>query len=165
MTNQEIAIRYIKLKSEATPTIKSTAGEAGFDLTAISKTIDAKSDCIIYGTGLAVEIPQGYVGLLFPRSSVYKKSLSLANNIGVIDSDYRGEIKAIFRKINNMTDQYIIGDRICQIVFLQLPKIVLQEVDKHIGLTPTERGEGGFGSSDTTPLQPVAKASVTSIKI
>lgn len=71
-------------------------GDAGMDLVATSKVFD-KYGNVEYGTGLAMEIPEGYVGLLFPRSSISKQDLSLANAVGVIDSGYRGEIKFKFK--------------------------------------------------------------------
>ncbi|MBR4741920.1 MAG: dUTP diphosphatase [Desulfovibrio sp.] len=137
-------IRYQKLNPQAHPPRQSTFGAAGYDLTCISKTVDDEHKCIIYGTGLALEIPQGYVGLLFPRSSVYKTSQFLANCIGVIDSDYRGEIKAIFRSWKNNSAEYSIGDRIVQLIIMQIPTLTFLETAH---LTPTERGSQGLGST------------------
>lgn len=84
----------LKLKKlyEDVPTPKyATSGSAGLDLTAMSRFYD-KDGNVCYGTGIAVEIPEGYVGLLFPRSSITKKDILVKNSVGVIDSDYRGEI-------------------------------------------------------------------------
>lgn len=71
-------------------------GDAGMDMTATSRVFD-KYGNVEYGTGIAMEIPSGYVGLLFPRSSICKHDLSLSNSVGVIDSGYRGEIKFKFK--------------------------------------------------------------------
>lgn len=76
--------------------IKSHKGDAGYDLTAASIEVDKDSGIITYDSGIAVEIPEGYVGLAFPRSSIYKKELALTNCVGVIDAPYRGSIKAKF---------------------------------------------------------------------
>jgi dUTP pyrophosphatase len=71
-------------------------GDAGLDLTAVEKYYDIHG-CVVYKTGIAVEIPEGYVGLVFPRSSVSKTDLNMANSVGVIDSGYRGEITVKFK--------------------------------------------------------------------
>lgn len=135
-------IKFKKLLSNAETPKKSTTGAAGYDLIAISW--QDRSEYIEYDTGIAFEIPEGYVGLLFPRSSVSNTSLILANSVGVIDSDYRGSIKFRFKKVNSHEKIYLHGDKIGQIVFVELPKIELQEVDE---LTDTERSDKGFGST------------------
>lgn len=122
-------------------------GDAGMDLTAISKEWDEENKVWSYGTGLAMEIPEGYVGLIFPRSSVFKQDLSLSNNVGVIDSGYRGEISFKFSEItgNGFVDKhYNVGDRIGQIIILPYPQIKFMEVEH---LTKTSRGSGGYGST------------------
>ena len=119
-------------------------GDAGMDLTAVSKGYDIECDTFNYGTGLAIEIPFGYVGLLFPRSSISKKDLSLSNAVGVIDSGYRGEIIFKFTEIGDSLKYYALGDRIGQLIILPYPQIQFQEVDE---LSETERGIGGYGST------------------
>lgn len=114
-------------------------GDAGIDLTAIDKKVEGM--WITYYTGLAMEIPEGYVGLLFPRSSVYKTEQRLANSVGVIDSGYRGEI---MMKFNRSMNEYKIGDRIGQIIILPYPQVEFEEVEE---LSETNRGSGGFGST------------------
>lgn len=120
----------------------SKEGDAGLDLYANS--LEFNTGMITIGTGLAIEIPEGYVGLLFPRSSVSNTSNRLANSVGVIDSNYRGEVKIKFDSIDNMRPSYNIGDRVAQLIILPYPTIELKEVDK---LSLTNRGEDGFGSS------------------
>lgn len=151
----------MKLKQEAIIPSYSKEGDAGMDLTAIS--VNESEKYIEYGTGLALEIPEGYVGLLFPRSSVSKKDLILANCVGVIDSGYRGEICVRFKKIvqhdkvsvsgsnllnlsllDHEISSFSIGDRIAQLIILPYPAINMVLVEE---LTNTERGTGGFGSS------------------
>lgn len=135
-------LKYKKLQSRAASPMRGTEHSAGIDLVAISKTVT--QTVIKYGTGLAFEIPVGYVGLLFPRSSVSKTGLSMANSVGVIDSDYRGEISAVFKVTDKAGDVYQIGDRVCQLVIVPIPDIEIKEVDD---ISETERGHGGFGST------------------
>lgn len=114
-------------------------GDAGMDL--YSTSIEVSEDGVVtYGTGLSMEIPEGYVGLLFPRSSNYKQDLVLCNSVGVIDSGYRGEI--MFKYFQIGENMYKVGDRVGQIIILPYPQIEFTEADD---LSKTERGEGGFG--------------------
>jgi len=140
-------VKFKRLNDLAKVPTKANVGDAGFDLTATSRRIDEYGN-YVYGTGVAVEIPPCYVGLVFPRSSISRIALSLTNSVGVIDSGYRGEIMAkFFRRPDGFSAEdtdYKIGDRIAQLVILPLPQIELEEVDK---LTDSERGVGGFGSS------------------
>lgn len=141
-----LKVRFKKLVPEAVAPFRATDGSAGWDLTATSREL-AQGKKAVYGTGLSVEIPKGYVGLLFPRSSIHKKALRLSNSVGVIDSDYRGEIKAIFIWDGAWPHDYILyqpGDRICQLIILPVPTIEWEESEE---LTQTERGEGGYGST------------------
>ena len=92
-------IKIKKLHQDAKIPAYATHGDAGMDMTAVSMQIDKSGLFIEYGTGIAVEIPEGHVGLLFPRSSVSKTSLVLANHVGVVDSGYRGEIRFRFKDL------------------------------------------------------------------
>ena len=166
--------------------------DAGFDMIATSKKVTDKY--IQYGTGVGMDIPEGYVGLIFPRSSITKKDIMLKNSVGVIDSGYLGEISFRFgrqnyesqiyqidikngdktkpldylhdikekydisdldniqysslsnqdEEIHKVYSEYEVGDRIGQIIFLNLPNTILVETDK---LDDSERGEGSYGSS------------------
>lgn len=119
-------------------------GDAGLDLVATSVEFLCDNR-VRYGTGLAFEIPEGYVGLLFPRSSICKKDLSLCNSVGVIDSGYRGEVCFLFNILPNEDEEvYEVGDRVGQILIIPYPKIELDEVEE---LGDTDRGLGGFGST------------------
>lgn len=132
-------VKIKKLHPNAVIPHYAKIGDAGLDLTAIGfETTDTH---ITYHTGLAIEIPYGYVGLLFPRSSVYKTEQVLSNSVGVIDSGYRGEVML---KFSRSKKEYIIGDRIGQIMLLKYPQIDFEEVDQ---LTSTSRAKGGFGST------------------
>ena len=152
-----------KLLPEAVIPTYAKPGDAGMDLIATSINND-NDDYIEYGTGLAIEIPDGYVGLIFPRSSNSKKDLLLCNSVGVIDSGYRGEIKLRYKRIINPSleklnieksiftppslyltiDHYEVGDKVGQIMILPLPFVEFVEANE---LSKTERGDGGFGST------------------
>ena len=120
-------------------------GDAGMDLTATSKWYDDDNN-VCYGTGIAMEIPKGYVGLVFPRSSNAKQGLILSNSVGVIDSGYRGEITFKFKLVDDrhLAKDYNVGDRVGQIIIMPYPKIEFVEVSE---LSETDRGNGGYGSS------------------
>jgi dUTP pyrophosphatase len=140
-------VKIKRLKPNAVIPTYSKEGDAGMDLVATSIISETTTD-ITYGTGLAMEIRDGFVGLVFPRSSIRKYDLALTNSVGVIDSGYRGEIQATFKKTNwlkgNESEKYQIGDRIAQIMIIPHPQIEFDEVDE---LSDTQRGEGGFGST------------------
>lgn len=120
-------------------------GDAGMDLVAIDSYKNHDYKFIEYGTGIAVEIPEGYVGLIYPRSSISKTSHTLANSVGVIDSGYTGEIKLRMRYVEEREDmEYTFGDRIGQLIIMPIPTIEIEEVEE---LKETKRGSSGFGSS------------------
>lgn len=140
-----------KLDSNAVIPTYAKHGDAGMDLTAVSKEYDEHGN-VCYGTQLAFEIPNGFAGFLFPRSSNTKKDLILGNSVGVIDSGYRGEVVFKFREllpserdIEFGAREYEVGDRVGQIVIMPVPQIEFNVVDE---LSTTDRGVGGFGSTD-----------------
>lgn len=153
----KMKVNIKKLVPEAVIPTYAKAGDAGMDLTAISFKKDENGN-YVYGTGIAFEIPEGYVGLIFPRSSNAKTDLYLTNHVGVVDSGYRGEVTLKF-KPSNATEEYIsvgddyykvrpkayeVGDRIGQIIIMPYPQIEFIESEE---LSITERGEGAYGSS------------------
>lgn len=158
-----------KLSENAVLPTYSKHGDAGMDLTATSKSYDEHGN-VVYGTSLAFEIPDGYVGLLFPRSSNTKKDLILGNSVGVIDSGYRGEVVFKFKPLPYYAEtekadpelsiefpqDYCVGDRIGQIIILPYPKIEFNLVDE---LSTTDRGIGGFGSTD--PITAAIESNLT----
>ena len=141
-------VRFKKLSTNAVTPSYAKPGDAGLDISAIRNQISTDNNYIEYFTGLAVEVPAGHVGLLFPRSSVSKTDLRLANCVGVIDSGYRGEITfrykfqkdSFFAGLKRFEDK----DRVGQLVIIPYPNIELEEVSE---LSDTERGEGGYGST------------------
>ena len=143
-------IRFRKLVPDAVMPIRGSAQAAGYDLTAVDYEWDGKHKVLVYHTGIAVEIPRGYAGFVFPRSSIYRKSLVQTNCVGVIDCDYRGEIlvKFALRFKSTDTDQpllYDIGERIAQLVIM--PVVSPVDYFEAQELSKTERGEGGYGST------------------
>lgn len=138
------SIRVKKLVPEAVLPKKAHASDAGFDLVAVSVEEDRKREIVTYHTGIAMEIPEGYVGLVFPRSSVYRHQLVLSNCVGVIDSGYRGEILLKYRVMQPHISRYCSGDRVGQIVIVALPEFEMVESDE---LSDSDRGEGGYGST------------------
>jgi dUTP pyrophosphatase len=136
-------IKIKKLHNDAIVPSYAKAGDAGMDLTCVNfKTTETYVE---YDTGLAMEIPEGHVGFLFPRSSVSKTNLVLANCVGVVDSGYRGPVKLRFKEMNGpVGGRYKVGDRVGQLVIMPVPNFNCVEVDE---LTETSRGEGGFGST------------------
>jgi len=137
-------LRFKKLSNKAVVPSYSTEGDAGLDL--VATNLRKTKEYWEYGTALAVQIPKGMVGLLFPRSSISKTSHSLRNSVGVIDSGYRGEIKLRMSALEyaKAGHPYKIGDRIAQLILFEYPTMEIIEVDN---LDESARGDGGFGST------------------
>ena len=157
-------VKIKKLHPDAVIPKYAKVGDAGLDLTAVSIKIDEYCN-ICYGTGLAFEIPEGYVGLVFPRSSNHKKGVILTNCVGVIDSGYRGEVSFKFRPLPLMASRlettsetawfdedwrnmkrhtFKVGDRVGQMIIMPYPQIEFIEADE---LSETDRGTKGYGST------------------
>lgn len=138
-------IKIKKLHNNAVIPKKAHEQDAGFDLVAVSKeeVDEGNYGFIEYDIGIGLEIPEGYVGLVYPRSSISKTGHILANSVGVIDSNYRGSIKVRFKTIPDCSE-YNPGDRVAQLIIMPYPEITFEEVDE---LSSTDRGSGGFGSS------------------
>lgn len=134
-------VKIKKLHPDAVIPKYAKDGDAGMDLTAVDVASDEGT--ITYKTGIAVEIPRWHVGLLFPRSSVYKTGQTLTNCVGVIDSGYRGEIMMKYT-LSAYGKEYDIGDRIGQLIIMPYPLVEFEEVDN---LTSSSRGNGGYGST------------------
>jgi dUTP pyrophosphatase len=143
----ELDLKIKKLHPDTKIPAYAKPGDAGLDLTATSCYFQSSTQCWVYGTGLALEIPDGYVGLIFPRSSISNYDLSLGNAVGVIDNKFRGEITFKFKQTNTLKDevsQYKVGDRIGQLIIMPYPKVNIKVIDE---LSTTERGVGGYGST------------------
>lgn len=139
-------VKIKRLSEKAVVPRYARPGDAGMDLVATS-IIGECSEHITYGTDLSIEIPEGYVGLIFPRSSIRQYELVLSNSVGVIDSGYRGEIMATFFKTESprlIEKVYKVGERIAQLIILPYPTIEMVVTGE---LSDTERGARGFGST------------------
>ena len=136
-------VKIKRLSPDAKIPKYAKAGDACMDLYAVEHIID-KYGNQVYNTQIAMEIPEGYVGLVFPRSSVSKTTLALRNAVGVIDSGYRGSI--VLKYGGTTREGYSQGDRVGQIMILPYPQIEFEEVSE---LSDSERGSGGFGSTGT----------------
>ena len=137
-------VKIKKLHPNAVKPKYAKESDAGMDLVATT-IISNTTFQVTYGIGLAIEIPDGMVGLIFPRSSIRNTELMLSNSVGVIDAGYRGELQATFNKLSGLDSiAYKVGDRIAQIIIVPHPIIQIVEVDE---LSESSRGIGGFGST------------------
>lgn len=134
----------IKLQENAQMPTKGTEGSAGYDCYAYeNKNVCTNSPTLI-SLGFSIEIPKGYHAKILPRSSTGKKTpLRMSNSCGIIDSDYRGIVHAMYECSEK---GYLVekGERICQMLIEKNCEVELQKAD---GLSETERGENGFGST------------------
>jgi dUTP pyrophosphatase len=166
-------VKFKKLHENAVIPLFGKPGDAGADLTCVSLSYDEENDIFEYDSGISVEIPSGYFGLIVPRSSIFKTDLFLTNHAGVIDSGYRGSIKAKFKILQDYDEMdmsrvdtesgvvssvvydsqghvditfkiYPIGSRFAQLIIQKIPEIEYVESSE---LSETERGEGGYGST------------------
>lgn len=154
-----MVLKFKKLSDKAVLPIRAHKGDAGLDLTCtnIEQAVnEARQILLVYHTDLAVEIPEGHVGLLFPRSSIYTKSISLTNCVGVINSGHRGEIKAVFLPTTDgVPTFYNVGERFAQLVIVPIPEVEVEEAEE---LSETDRGEEGFGSTNTKETETESSA-------
>lgn len=139
----------VTAKSEGKLPTRATAGDAGLDLysTRITQEVDNSGKLVlVYHTDIAVEIPEGFVGLLFMKSSVAKRSLSLCNCVGVIDAHYRGEIMGKFKVMTDAVPTvYQPGEAFAQLAIMPIEILEPRFVEE---LSETERGTMGFGEAD-----------------
>lgn len=147
-------IKFKKLDPRAVAPVRAHSTDAGIDLTATQITTEI-NECgqliLVYHTGLAIEIPEGYFGLLVPRSSIYKKSLILTNSPGVIDSGYRGEVLGKFRATTDVIPAvFKEGERFAQLLILPVPDVTFTESDT---LSDSDRGENGYGSTGEAAIE------------
>lgn len=137
----------VKLTDGAPLPRHAKPGDAGMDLTTRETVTIYPGETVMVGTGVAVEIPQGYFGMVVPRSGLGSRGINISNCCGIIDSGYRGEIKAPLhnnRSIMGRSETIERGERVCQLIVVPYVECECVEVDE---LAESERGEGGFGSS------------------
>jgi dUTP pyrophosphatase len=140
------AVRIKRLRPDALVPAQAYPGDAGFDLTACDRIELEPGARGVVGTGIAVAIPRGHAGFVIPRSGLAARhGLGKVNAPGLIDEGYRGEIKVILHNTDRV-EPFVVepGMRIAQLVIVELPPVELVEVDD---LPPSERGDGGLGSS------------------
>ena len=148
MSNKKLKIKFKKLSEHAKLPTKGSLDAACFDVYAASIKIERPNKMIV-GLGFATEIPSGYKGIVIPRSGLSKMNWVLANSIGIIDADYRGEWMVIFRCLGDMIHHPLpfgVGDRCAQIYFEKVLDAEFVETEE---LSSTERDAGGFGSTGT----------------
>ena len=139
-------VKFKKLNEEAIIPEFKTAGSAGMDITSIEDVTLNPGQFKIVKTGLACAIEEGYEVQIRPRSGMAcKYGITVINTPGTIDSDYRGELKIILASLTDVPFTINKGDRIAQMVFAKVEKASFEEVDT---LSDTQRGEGGFGSTN-----------------
>lgn len=142
-------IKYKKLNDLAKVPTRGSDSAAGYDLYAATegKFIIYPHSTEMVSTGLSLELPEGYFGAIFARSGLAtKQGLRPANCVGVVDSDYRGEIKVALHNDTDFVQTFEEGDRVAQLVLLPYIEMTFLEAEE---LTETERGEDGFGSTGT----------------
>ena len=142
-THQPFSIRCKRLSEDATIPTRAYEHDAGWDLYASDKTYIMPSQRRLVKTAISVAIPEGYVGLIWPRSGLAVKS-GVDVFAGVIDSGYRGEVRVCLYNSSETQLEINKGDRIAQILFQEIPQTTIVEVDD---LNDSKRGHGGFGSS------------------
>lgn len=139
-------VKFKKLSELARLPVRATAGASGFDVfAALDKPVVIDpGQCEMISTGLACEIPEGYEIQLRPRSSMGRKKIMLPNSPSTIDSDFRGHVAVML--LNQSSEPFVVesGHRIAQMVLSEVPLMEPEWADE---LSPTERGDGGFGST------------------
>ncbi len=134
-----------KLNDNAIIPSRGSSSAAGYDLYTTDEVTIAPGETVLVGTGLAMEIPEGYFGAVFARSGLAtKEGLRPANCVGVIDADYRGELKVPLHNDSASERHVVAGERIAQLVIMPFLAVDFEEADE---LTDTARSTGGFGST------------------
>jgi dUTP pyrophosphatase len=149
-------LRIAKGDTRAIIPCYASEGAAGFDLVAIQDGEIPPKETRLVSTGLIFEIPEGHVGIIKDRSSLFTKQ-GIETGAGVIDADYRGIVQAALLNNTDKIFHYKKGDRVCQMLILKLPKINFIETNKD-ELSKTDRGEGAFGSTGKN-LEDIDKSS------
>jgi dUTP pyrophosphatase len=144
--SETVELQVLRLRSDVSLPVQAYAGDAGLDLAAADRVTLAPGEREVVGTGVAVAIPEGYAGLVVPRSGLAARhGLGVVNAPGLIDSGYRGEVRVVLLNTDRTRSIGIEpGMRIAQLVLVPVPAVRLIEVAK---LPESERGDRGFGSS------------------
>lgn len=141
-----LPIKFTKMALEAVTPSRGRIGDAGYDLSSLEDVVLQPFERKLIKTGISIELPPHYAALVIPRSgNAINKGLSLVNTPGLIDSNYRGELKVIAINLDPKEPIEIRqGDRIAQLIVIKVEDVAFEQVDK---LSDTDRGSGGFGSS------------------
>jgi len=145
--NTELRVGIHRLVPRAEQPVRATSGSSGYDLASAEdgELIIPTGAVVLVRTGLALELPPGLEGQVRSRSGLAARNgIFVLNSPGTIDSDYRGEVKVVLANFGDSPFSVFPGDRIAQLVFIEVPNVCLVAVDE---IAPTERGAGGFGSS------------------
>lgn len=139
-------LKFKAIHSEASAPEYATDGAGCFDLRSVNYGTVRPYSKMIFSTGLAFEVPEGYAMFIFSRSGHgFNQGLRLSNCVGIIDSDYRGEVKVALHADQNTEVRINSGDRIAQACLIAVPQVEFEEV--YGELSGTQRGENGFGST------------------
>ena len=150
-SDEDPVLKIIKVDKDAIVPTKNNYSDAGLDLTIIKESKRLNSDTVLYDTGIKLEIPNGYYVEIVSRSSISKSGYMLANNIGIIDQGYTGNLYIALRKINKDCEDLVLPYKCSQIIMKKqiYPKIIIRDdTEKEIKNQDTSRGDGGFGSTD-----------------
>ena len=150
-SDEDPVLKIIKVDKDAIVPTKNNYSDAGLDLTIIKEAKRLNSDTVLYDTGIKLEIPNGYYVEIVSRSSISKSGYMLANNIGIIDQGYTGNLYIALRKINKDCEDLVLPYKCSQIIMKKqiYPKIIIRDdTEKEIKNQDTSRGDGGFGSTD-----------------
>jgi dUTP pyrophosphatase len=151
--NAELRVGVRRLDPRARQLTRATSGSSGFDLASAEdgELTILPGTVALVRTGLAFELPLGVEGQVRSRSGLAaRRGVFVLNSPGTIDSDYRGEVKVVLANFGDSSFSVFPGDRIAQLVFMEVPSVFLVAVDE---MAPTDRGAGGFGSSGNAPLE------------
>ena len=138
-------VSFVCVDEKAVVPTKGTSCSVGYDLTAISVYKKVSDRITLYDTGIQVCPPDGYYTEILPRSSLTKTGYMLSNSVGIIDSDYRGNLLIALTKVDDSLPDLEVPFTRCQLVLRKHEDFEMRRVDS---LNDTERGDGGFGSTD-----------------
>ena len=149
--SEQIIVKYFEESESASQPKRATAGSAGYDLFAVQAMTLFPNTCESVSLDCIWEIPKGYYGKIYPRSSLVKKMITV--DAGLIDSDYGGIVQMLIVNHSEATFNVRVGDRVGQVVFVEQIDTDFQKVEKKELLSKTKRGQGGFGSTGTSVIK------------
>jgi len=146
-------IQFCKTRPDAVLPTRAGPDEVGYDLTLVAFEKHMGVSSYMFDTGIAVKPPPGYFSMVVPRSSIVKQGVFLTNSVGIIDPTYTGSLKVVLSELHSGAMQafmYQLPIKLCQLVFLpMLPAVAIMDAVEVTELQPTNRNDGGFGSTDS----------------